>query len=72
MSRRPSSPALSIASNSDLRLSDLERMLIVNFRAIDGEAQDFIANTAAHFVRSFPAERPCLVLVAGGVKGGAV
>jgi hypothetical protein len=67
--RRPASPARPIVNNADLQLTQAERTLIANFRAIDSGSKDFLINMSAEFIRTFPIERPRLVLVSNRTEG---
>lgn len=68
MSRRHDTPPQAVENAGSL-LTPRERELLANFRGVTVDAQNFLIRTSDQFRRTFPAQRPRLMLV-DSPKGG--
>jgi hypothetical protein len=51
--------------NDDLHLTDEERRLILNFRAVEACAQEMLVDLSGQYKRTLPAAPVCLRVVGG-------
>ena len=58
-----SPPLTACVSNANLQLTDLERQLIANFRAMESDIRSDVIAITAEFVRTMPAKPTQLYLV---------